>query len=608
MTEKKKPKYSLAQNAIFMAAASFQASKSVIPLAIALAFIAAAKAAAQLFLIPVLLKTIETAYPLPRLLTAMGGLGILLVFLEGLEAYLRQNALFGRIAIRQRILTKIIDKVATTSYPNTLDADFLQFESKAAKACHDNTAPTEAFWTSLTELTTNLLGFLAWSFLLSDISPALMWLIAASSVLAYFVNKKIHGWMWLHRQEEAACLKPLDYICQVCVSRQYAKDIRVFCLGPWLLNRWDTAFERFRTFLFRRELHRSLGAWADLLLALFQGGFTFYYLISLTLTHSLSPSRFLLYFAAAHGFSKWVMGIMDSFSKLRSQSMELSVVREFLEWPEPFLFEDGLPLPTEPDKPYEIRLDNVSFSYAGSQSPAISCLNLTIAPGEKLAVVGLNGAGKTTLVKLICGFLDPTKGAVLLNGQDIRKYNRRDYYRLFSAVFQEFSILEATVEENITQNTAPTDPGRIFQCLSSAGLSEKILSLPQGISTKLGRQVYEDAIELSGGQTQRLMLARALYKNAPLVILDEPTAALDPIAENDIYLKYSQMTQDRTSLFISHRLASTQFCRRILFLEQGKIIEEGSHHQLLAQNGPYARLFHIQSQYYHEKGKEPHAI
>ena len=215
--------------------------------------------------------------------------------------------------------------------------------------------------------------------------------------------------------------------------------------------------------------------------------------------------------------------------------------------------------------------------------------------------MGLNGAGKTTLVKLICGFLDPTGGRVLLNGQDIRQYNRRDYYKLFEAVFQDFSVLSCTVAENVAQAMDGIDEEKVRYCLDQAGLTEKITSLPAGIKTHVGRDVYLDGVEFSGGQTQRLMLARALYKDGPILVLDEPTAALDPIAEHDIYMKYSEMTAGKTSVFISHRLASTRFCDRIIFLDHGAIAEEGTHQSLLAQGGGYARLFEVQSHYYREE-------
>ena len=242
----------------------------------------------------------------------------------------------------------------------------------------------------------------------------------------------------------------------------------------------------------------------------------------------------------------------------------------------------------------------MSYRYPGAEKNTIAHMSLTLHPGENLAIVGLNGAGKTTLVKLICGFLDPTGGRVLLNGQDIRQYNRRDYYKLFEAVFQDFSVLSCTVAENVAQAMDGIDEEKVRYCLDQAGLTEKITSLPAGIKTHVGRDVYLDGVEFSGGQTQRLMLARALYKDAPILVLDEPTAALDPIAEDDIYQKYNEMTRGRTSLFISHRLASTRFCDRILFLENGRVLEEGTHDQLMAHNGGYAKLFAVQSKYYKE--------
>ena len=266
--------------------------------------------------------------------------------------------------------------------------------------------------------------------------------------------------------------------------------------------------------------------------------------------------------------------------------------------PEPFRFEGGAAIPKA--DACELKLEHVSFRYPGAEEDTIHDLDLTVRPGEKLAIVGLNGAGKTTLVKLLCGLFDPTEGRVLLNGVDVRDFNRREYYGLFSAVFQEFSILDVTVAENIAQTNENIDTQKLWDCIEKAGLTQTIQKLPKGLDTHVGREVYLDGVLFSGGQTQRLMLARALYKDGAILLLDEPTAALDPLAENDIYQKYKDMTAGKTSLFISHRLASTRFCDRIIFVADGHITEEGTHDQLLARGGAYARLFEIQSRYYQE--------
>ena len=201
----------------------------------------------------------------------------------------------------------------------------------------------------------------------------------------------------------------------------------------------------------------------------------------------------------------------------------------------------------------------------------------------------------------MCGLFDPTEGRVLINGEDIRKFNRRDIYRHFSAVFQNFSILSVTLEENVTLLEEGIDYDKLDDVIEKAGLTDKVKSLENGYKTQIGRDVYEDGVLLSGGETQRLMLARALYKDAPVMLLDEPTAALDPIAESDLYNKYSEMTSGRTSVYISHRLASTRFCDRIIYLEDGRIAEEGSHAELMAAGGKYRELFDIQSKYYKEE-------
>lgn len=602
MTETGRPKYHLYQNTGFMISTAWRISRSVLFLGLLLAAVTAAKAAAELFIAPMILRKIETHQPFQELVAVIAVLGGGLFLLTGLEAYIRQNTLFGRIAVRQELLRQIGDKTAKTSYPNTLDADFLNFQAKSYKACYDNTSPAEGFWTTLTLLLTNMFSFLVWSFLLSGLSLWLLCLIVLTSVAEYFFNRSVNRWGWRHRKEEAECHKKMDYICRIATKRFYAKDIRIFGLRPWLEQVWSGGFGQYKSFLRRRETACFRTDAAKGLSTIIRGGAVFACLLWLVFEKGLSISEFFLYFTAANSFTMWITGILDNVTLLHRQSLELSVIREFLEWPEPFLFEAGKRLSGERDKPYELRMENVSFAYPGCERNTISHMNLVISPGEKVAVVGLNGAGKTTLVKLLCGFLDPVEGRVLLNGEDIRQYNRRDYYGLFAAVFQDFSVLEASVAENVAQTVDGVDRERVRECIALAGLTEKVESLPKGLDTKLGRQVYEDGVELSGGQTQRLMLARALYKNAPLMILDEPTAALDPIAEHDIYRKYGRMAEGRTSLFISHRLASTQFCDRILFLDHGQIAEEGTHRQLLDKKGLYADLFEIQSRYYRQEG------
>ena len=250
---------------------------------------------------------------------------------------------------------------------------------------------------------------------------------------------------------------------------------------------------------------------------------------------------------------------------------------------------------------FEIEFKNVSFKYPGAESYALQNVNLKINNGEHLAVVGRNGSGKTTFIKLLCRLYDPDEGQILLNGIDIRKYRYDDYMRIFSVVFQDFQLICQPLGNNVAGSLV-YDRERAKDALIDAGFGERLATLEKGLDTMLYKNLSEDGVEVSGGEAQKIAIARALYKNAPFIVLDEPTAALDPIAENEIYLQYRSMTEGKTSLFISHRLASTRFCDRILFLEDGKIVQEGSHEALLKQDGPYAKLYEIQSCWYRENG------
>ena len=560
----------------------------------------------ELMMGPALLGLLETGAALPALLRTLGCFTVAGLGIYCLKDYLLTIEQIPRIVVRSNLIREVEHKYYSTSYCHLEHPDFLARTSRLLQSeSNGNRAASEKVWETLISLLTNLICLVVYLVLLSGVALWVPVLVALTAAAGYLGGQNSRQWGYRHKAEEDDLLHRISYTSTKARDLKLAKDIRIFGLQDWISDLFNSGLALYQDFCLRRERVQLWADGLDLLLALLRNGAAYGYLVYATVAGQLTAAEFLLYFTAVSGFSSWVTGILSDLVKLSQQCVDLSVVREYLELPETFRFEDGKPLEVQPGHAYRLELRDVSYRYSGAGQDTISHLNLTIEPGEKLAIVGLNGAGKTTLVKLLCGFLDPTGGQVLLDGQDIRQYNRRDYYKLFSAVFQKFFLLPGTVAENVAQRRSEDgiDRNKVEQCLAQAGLEQKIASLPSGLDTKLVRVIYDDAEDLSGGETQRLMLARALYKNGPILALDEPTAALDPLAEDDIYQKYNRMTAGRTALFISHRLASTRFCDRIVFVAGGRIAEQGTHESLLAARGGYADLFEVQSKYYREGGE-----
>lgn len=597
----KKEKYNMRQNIWFMVKlAGAYKEKKVLVLGLLSALTAVMLNLVNLFVPPMILAAVERHASISELILTVLCFVLALMFFSALLAYINENIIYGRITLRSTLIALLNKKVMTMSYPNVFDERFKRVRMKAVEAVRTNHEATEAIWITLTEFIQNSLCFIIYVLLLTSVQPLLMLVILLTTLLSYFARSYANEWRYRHREKEAEYEKQMYYLNGLASDLTAAKDIRIFGLRPWIEELYQKVMASY--VLFQKHVQRSY-FWAnilDLMLTFVRNATAYAYLIKLVIDGGLDVATFLLLFNTVSGFTGQVTGILNGLNQLHKQSLDISNVRECLEYPELFKFEDGEKLGSEDGKTYEIVLENVSFKYPGAEKEILSNINLTLHSGEKLAVVGLNGAGKTTLVKLICGFLDPTKGRVLLNGKDIRDYNRADYYTMFAAVFQDFSLLAGTLATNVAQDCEHIDMERVKKCMAQAGLSQMVAGLRDGYETYLNHEVFETVIMLSGGQIQRLMLARALYKEAPFIVLDEPTAALDPIAESDIYQKYNEMTEGKSSIFISHRLASTRFCDRIILIDHGTIAEMGSHEDLVKREGQYAEIYAMQSKYYKE--------
>ena len=599
-TKKEKPKYNIWQNICFSVKIAWQTRKQVLIVCVGVAIISVILNLVQLYVAPTILSKVEQQASIPDLIITICGFTALLFLFSALKDYFETSRQPAEIDVRTAIIRLITRKTCDTSYPNIRDPKVLKLKEQADMATGGNSEASEHIWRTLTSLLTNIIGFAIYLILLTNLNALLILVVVVTSGISFFVTRYINEWEVRHREEKETYEKEISYFRERAYALDFAKDLRIFGLGTWLRELQNKAHRTCAAFVNRREKAYVWANVVDVVMTLCRNGVAYAFLIYQVLEQDLPASEFLLYFTAVSGFATWVTGILQQFISLHKESIALSRIQEYLNINEPFKFDEGVE-PPQSDS-YELRLEDVTFRYPGTDKNILENVDLTIHPGEKLAIVGLNGAGKTTLVKLLCGFYDPTEGRVLLNGQDIRDFNRKKYYKLYSAVFQHFSIMDTTIAETVAQTTDDIEIEKVNACLDKAGLSSAIDKFPEGINTHIGREVYLDGVMLSGGQTQRLMLARALYKDGGILVLDEPTAALDPLAENDIYMKYNEMTAGKTSVFISHRLASTRFCDRILFVKDGGIAEEGTHDELLALNGEYANLFEIQSRYYKEGG------
>lgn len=464
----------------------------------------------------------------------------------------------------------------------------------------------------------NLICFFLYSTVLGYLSFWVMILLLVLSLIQYALCISEVRYMERYRDRYAQFYKKRSYLHSVMGKEEAAKDIRIFPMKQWL-NYHNDVLISLKRGIDKEKMTREKIYWqAGSLLALGRDLFAYIYLIRQAQAGIIDAGEFVLYFGAITGFAVFVNSIMTSFASLQEGNISLNHLRTYLELEEEDVHSGSHSI-RELQMPVSFTFRDVSFRYSlkeeGAEGAAEDLgqwifrhLNLTIHGGEKIAIVGTNGAGKTTLVKLLCGLYEPQEGEILVNGIPIREFPKGELYKLYAAVFQEPFIMPFTLGENLALSK-DYDKKKCISALEEAGLKELFQKRGYTLDTYFGKDMDEHGIELSGGQKQRFLLARALYKDAPVLILDEPTAALDPIAESEIYDEYAKLSKDKTAIFISHRLASTRFSDRILLIGNQGVLEEGTHEELLQKNGVYAEMFEVQKSYYEKErlGKEAFA-
>ena len=534
---------------------------------------------------------------LVRLILIAGGIEAILTLFTTLSG---SKSWYRFIYVRMNMINERIAKVLDLKYELLEKPDVMDIAERASQATGGNNNGVEGMMRLMTQLGESGLTVIVTFVAVTVLDPRLILALIVLTVVQFLYFRHIikvdKEQVW---DRLSGSWRSRHYMERITQDFDFAKDIRLFNLSGFLTGKFNAINE---FFIERNDFHHKLWLKYNFVTAIAGTAIkvlVYAVLFVAVLKKELSVGNFTMFLAFSLAFAQALMNLLQRFGDYKRASLETDDFRSFIDLETADDEKDCIPLP-EADS-YEIEFKDVSYRYHRSDKDALSHLNLKLRAGEKIAVVGLNGAGKSTMIKLLLRLYDPSNGHITLNGTDIRRFRRADYYRLFAPVFQNVEIFAFLMSENIAmQRVGELDPARAERAAYEAGLEERIASLAKGIETPLTKIVEDDGADLSGGEKQKLALAKALYKGAKIVVLDEPTSALDAIAEQTLYERFDEMIGNKSAVYISHRLASTRFCDRIAMFEDGRLVECGTHDELMAAGGKYAEMFNVQAQYYRE--------
>lgn len=498
--------------------------------------------------------------------------------------------------LRLDYLRDMYDKILSVDYKYMEDSTFFEKNNKAFDALNGNQYGMEGVYHKLFETPAILLTSIVLIIFIGNLNILILLGLILNVSAIMWINRKVHNYQYSKKEELSHGERRNRYYYNTTYDFSYGKDIRIYNLKDRILNNYKSEIESYV------NIHKSIKnkeyklGFLGLITLLISDSLTYGILIYNTL-NGMSIANFTMYLAAITNLSLLMKTLIENVAFVINES---EYVHDFYRFMEEDYGEKGGSKKAIENDTLEIELRNVSFKYPNTDKYIFKNLNLKINKGEKLAIVGVNGAGKSTLIKLITGLFDVTEGEILINGIPIKEFDKKELYSMFSVVFQDVNVLAYTIGQNVACKLENIDEDRAMEALDKAGIGEKVRSFSKGLKQMMLKVIDEKGIELSGGENQKLAIARALYKDGNMVILDEPTAALDALAEAKIYESFSQLIQDKTAIFISHRLASTKFCDKIALFDKDGLKEYGSHEELMRKGGSYYKMFTIQGKYYNE--------
>ncbi|MBP3617463.1 MAG: ABC transporter ATP-binding protein [Lachnospiraceae bacterium] len=589
-------KYTVTQNCIYVIKDAIKTYPVLLVCALFISGLSVLLSLLWTYMPATVVQGIEEKWDVPRMALSVAGFILGMVLLHLIIMYLTATHTVYKSNYRQQYILRVNSKIMKCRYQTLESAEVQSKIDQVADLIFpdsDSLGISAVLAGSLNLLLT-VVGIASCVTILQQLSGWIALFVLAVSLINTWFTRLADRYIKRHRDEWMGADRKISYINEKLVMKEYAKDIRAYRCEDWILDRLESVIAERGKWIKKVLAYNNRLGWVRLAVNLVYDVVIMAHAVIAVLNGTITISEFVLYIGLIAELSGFMSRFFGAFGSLIAGANDVQVIREFLEQGDDGEETKESVKKIASDAP-GIRFENVSFCYEEGEKEVISNLNLCIKKGEKVAVVGENGAGKTTLVKLMCGLYRPTAGQIYIDDVPLDQYSLEDVYRMFSTVFQDFIVFPFSVAQNVAMTEKENvDRDLVRKCLEDVGLDV----LASDMDRNLVSEAHDDGIDLSGGQTQRMLIARAVYKNATILLLDEPTAALDAIAESELYEKYNELAKDKTSLFISHRLASTRFCDRILFLKNGKISEEGTHEQLLAADKEYAQLYKLQSQYY----------
>lgn len=540
-----------------------------------------------------MIDCIEKGVTTRQLILVVALLSLLLTITIWLDPFMKELILGGARIVRMRYAVAAFEKNLSTDYANIENLEMREKQKRAEVFYNGRYAGGSNFISTLNLFFVAVVGVVASGVLIYKINIWMILLIIATCGAQFCLQRALTKKQRQNLDQRTEPAAKFDYFYKLCKDGTAAKDIQLYNMGDYFIRALAASLCRIEK-IYARYTHTcvSFNGITALLSAVRQA-IAYIYLAYLTGKGVLSVSDFIFYFGIITGFSNWVLHLGFAVNQIEMCCKECQAYREYIAFADHA--EEGEPLTSKSID--RVVFEHVSFQYPSADAPTLKHIDLTFKNGEKIAIVGENGAGKTTFIKLMCRLYDVTDGEILINGENIQAYTKESITALYSVVFQDFKIFSVPLRDTVCAGSA-FDRDKLYICLENANIKERVEGLPHQENTYLYKDLNKGGVEISGGEAQKLALARALYKDAPVVVLDEPTAALDPIAENEIYSRFNSFVQSKTAIYISHRLSSCVFCDTIAVFDHARLVESGTHTALLAADGQYAALWNAQAKYY----------